>query len=108
MPSKLDLDLESLLGRTGTSLDRQKYVEAVLEYWWLVLLAFVLVTAAAIIYVKRATPIYQSRAVLLIEQQEAKIVNVESIDDVNMMDEGYDADHRRERPEPDPLRARGR
>ena len=86
MPVNLDLDLDSLLGKTGTSLDKRKYWDAVREYWWVVLLSFVLITAAAVIYVKNTTPIYQSRAVLMIEQHEANIVSEASLDDASMLD----------------------
>jgi len=86
MPTKFDLDLEAILGKTGTSLDKRKYLDAVREYWWLVLLTFVLATAAAVIYVKRTTPVYQSRAVLMVEERQTNIVNMDAAAAEDMMD----------------------
>ena len=71
---KRNPDLDALLGDKGESFDWRPYYFAVKERLWLVILVFLLALAAGIAYVMRAVPIFQSTAVMLIEQQRLTLI----------------------------------
>ncbi len=84
---KRNPDLDALLGDKSESFDWRPYYFAVRERLWLVVLVFVLTLAGAVAYVTRAIPIYQSTAVMLIEQQ--RLMLIPGVQGVNTADLRY-------------------
>lgn len=78
-------DLDELLGSgTGKPTDFRAIYYAIRERLWIVVLVMLLIATAAAVYVSKAPLIYAAQAVLMVEQEQAKVVKIDAVTNENL------------------------
>lgn len=73
----------------GDSINLRHYVHVVMERRWLVLTTFISVLILCLIYLFRATPIYQSSTRLQIDRESDGVLNIKEALGVQVQDQDY-------------------
>ena len=76
--------VRSALEDLGDSIDFRRIYHTLLRRWWVIALFTGIVTISTIGYVMRLPKIYESRAVIQIQQQEKQVVKIENVNDENL------------------------
>ena len=81
MPNSDPLDLPPSLevSEPGRSSDLHALIRLVLEKAWLILSCLVLAVVAVAVYVENAPRTYEAKTTVQVEQEDAKVVNVQSV-----------------------------
>lgn len=74
---------------TESQIDIQDYVRIVRKHKWPIVLFTAVMTALSVFYAQTATPIYRSKAILLIEEQKANLVSIEELYGVDSNNADY-------------------
>ncbi len=78
-------DLDELLGSgAGKPTDFRAIYYAIRERLWIVVLVMLLIATAAAVYVSKAPLIYAAQAVLMVEQDQAKVVKIDAVTNENL------------------------
>ena len=64
---------------SSQEIDIQQYVRIVRKHKWLIVLFTAVITGLATYYAYTATPIYQARAIMLVEEKKANLVSIEEL-----------------------------
>ena len=77
------LRLHAAVDRMENLFDFRRLYNLVLSRWWIIALVVGFALLATLGYLFTATPIYESRAVLQVQQQEQRVVNMEGVREDN-------------------------
>jgi succinoglycan biosynthesis transport protein ExoP len=75
--------VQSALDEVGAAIDFRRLSHLVLRRWWVVALVAGAATLATIGYVMRLPKIYESRAVLQVQQHEKQVVDIQNVSEEN-------------------------
>ena len=75
--------IHSSLDEVGTALDLRRIYHLLLQRWWVITLLVGVSMMAATGYVMRQPKIYESRAVLQVQQSEQQVVNIDGVSQEN-------------------------
>ena len=75
--------LHAAVDRMENLFDFRRLYNLVLSRWWIIALVVGFALLATLGYLFTATPIYESRAVLQVQQQEQRVVNMEGVREDN-------------------------
>ncbi len=75
--------LHAAMDRMENLFDFRRLWNLVLSRWWIIALVVGFVMLATIGYLLTATPIYESRAILQVQQQEQQVVNIDGVREDN-------------------------
>ena len=76
--------VRSALEDLGDSIDFRRIYHTLLRRWWVIALFTGIITISTTGYVMRLPKIYESRAVIQIQQQEKQVVKIENVNDENL------------------------
>jgi capsular exopolysaccharide synthesis family protein len=76
--------VRSALEDLGDSIDFRRIYHTLLRRWWVIALFTGIVTISTIGYVMRLPKMYESRAVIQIQQQEKQVVKIDNVNDENL------------------------
>ena len=82
-------DRASVRDEMAEEVSLKRYIQVVRRRIWIILLCFVVTTTAAVLYTFKATPIYQTRARILIEQQTPHVTNWKDVQEVSAAGREY-------------------
>ena len=75
--------VQSALDEVGAAIDFRRIFHLVLRRWWIIALLTGLATIATIGHVMRLPKIYESRAVLQVQQREQQVVKIQGVSEEN-------------------------
>ena len=78
-PDPLDLPPATDISEPGRASDLHALIRLVLEKAWLILSCLVLAVVAVAVYVEQAPRTYEATTTVQVEQEDAKVVNVQSV-----------------------------
>ena len=75
--------IQSAMDEVGASIDFRRILHLILRRWWVIALVTGIATIATIGHVMRLPKIYESRAVLQVQQQEQQVVKIQGVSEEN-------------------------
>ncbi len=79
----LPAPVQSALDEVGAAIDLRRLLHLLLRRWWIIALVTGIATLATIGHVMRLPKIYESRAVLQVQQQEQQVVKIQGVSEEN-------------------------
>ena len=76
--------IRSALEDLGETLDFRRIIDVLLRRWWIIGLVTSIATIATAGYVMRLPEIYESRAVIQVQQQEQQVVKIDNVSEENL------------------------
>lgn len=89
MTRSVELDRSSQMIMEEEEADLKEYMGIISRYKWLILSITVVLTAIAAYIAYTTPPVYRSTAILLIDSQKKRIVSIEEVYDVPVVNEEY-------------------
>lgn len=79
----LPVPVQSALEEVGAAIDLRRIFHLLIRRWWIIALITGIATIATIGHVMRLPKIYESRAVLQVQQQEQQVVKIQGVTEEN-------------------------
>ena len=75
--------IQSAMDEVGATIDFRRILHVLLRRWWIIALVSGIATIATVGHVMRLPKIYESRAVLQVQQQEQQVVKIQGVSEEN-------------------------
>ena len=77
----LPAPIQSVMEELGTAIDFRRIFYLLLRQWWIIALITGIVTVATVGYAMRLPKIFESRAVIQVQQQQQQVVKIQGVND---------------------------